>query len=145
MTSGRPLISIVTPVYNGERFLPECIESALNQTYQNWEMLIADYCSPDDTRLVIANWAQRDPRIRLISLPVNSGPAQARNAALAEAKGRWIAFLDSDDLWLPEKLARSLEFAQRHGAALHHLGGKVVAIYLKAGHTHEQVARTNFS
>jgi teichuronic acid biosynthesis glycosyltransferase TuaG len=116
------LVSIITPAYRAAAVIEQTITSVLAQTYQNWEMLIADDCSPDDTRLVIANWAQRDPRIRLISLPVNSGPAQARNAALAEAKGRWIAFLDSDDLWLPEKLARSLEFAQRHGAALVYTG-----------------------
>lgn len=116
------LVSIITPAYKAASFVSTTIESVRAQSYPHWEMLIADDCSPDDTRAVIADWARRDPRIRLIALPVNSGPAGARNAALSEARGRWIAFLDSDDLWLPEKLERSIAFAQRHGAALTYTG-----------------------
>ncbi|WP_137890906.1 glycosyltransferase family 2 protein [Ramlibacter sp. 2FC] len=116
------LVSIITPAYRAASYVSATIESVLAQSYPHWEMLIADDCSPDDTRAVIADWARRDPRIRLIALPVNSGPAGARNAALSEARGRWIAFLDSDDLWLPDKLERSIAFAERHGAALTYTG-----------------------
>lgn len=116
------LVSIITPAYKAASYVSATIESVLAQSYPHWEMLIADDCSPDDTRDVIADWTRRDPRIRLIALPANAGPAGARNAALAEARGRWIAFLDSDDLWLPQKLERSLEFARHHGAALTYTG-----------------------
>ncbi len=116
------LVSIITPAYKAAAVLPETISSVLAQTYPNWELLIADDCSPDGTRAVIEDWARRDARIRLVALPRNSGPAAARNAALSQARGRWLAFLDSDDLWLPEKLARSLAFARRHGAALVYTG-----------------------
>lgn len=116
------LVSIITPAYRAAAVLPDTIASVLAQTYPNWELLIADDCSPDGTRAVIEAWARRDARIRLIALHRNSGPAAARNAALSEARGRWIAFLDSDDLWLPEKLECSLAFARRHDAALVYTG-----------------------
>ena len=116
------LVSVITPAFIAAAYINQTIESVRSQTHENWEMLIADDCSPDDTRTVIEGWASRDARIRLIALPRNSGPAAARNVALSEARGQWIAFLDSDDLWLPEKLARSLAFARRHGAALVYTG-----------------------
>ena len=112
------LVSIVVPAYKAASFIERTIDSVLSQTYSDWEMLIADDCSPDDTRAVVAARAQRDPRIRLIALARNGGPAAARNAALAQARGRWIAFLDSDDMWLPDKLRRSLAHAKAHRAAL---------------------------
>jgi teichuronic acid biosynthesis glycosyltransferase TuaG len=116
------LVSIITPAYNASTCLPATIASVLAQTYPNWELLIADDCSLDDTRKIIAKWADKDPRIRLVALLINSGPAAARNASLSEARGRWVAFLDSDDLWLPEKLAQSIAFAQRQDAALVYTG-----------------------
>ena len=112
------LVSIITPAYNASATLPETITSVLAQTYPTWELLIADDCSTDMTCAVIDEWAGRDARIKRVALPQNSGPAGARNAALSQAQGRWVAFLDSDDLWLPEKLARSLDFARSQGAAL---------------------------
>jgi teichuronic acid biosynthesis glycosyltransferase TuaG len=112
------LVSIITPAYRCSGVVGETIRSVIAQTYPHWEMLIAEDCSPDDTRDTIRHWTSVDPRVKLIEQPTNGGPALARNAALERAQGRWIAFLDSDDLWMPEKLARSIEYAQRHKAAL---------------------------
>ncbi|MDO4334381.1 MAG: glycosyltransferase family 2 protein [Bacteroidales bacterium] len=109
------LVSIVTPTWNCGRFIAETIESVLNQTYQNWEMLIVDDCSTDNTKEVVAKY--NDPRIKYHCLEKNSGAAVARNTALRMAKGRWIAFLDSDDLWKPEKLERQLKFMVDNGYA----------------------------
>jgi teichuronic acid biosynthesis glycosyltransferase TuaG len=111
-------VSIITPAYKAAAFVEETIHSVLAQTHHDWELLIADDCSPDDTRTVVRRWAESDPRIRLIELEQNGGPAAARNASLAQASGRWIAFLDSDDLWLPTKLERAIAVARSSGAAL---------------------------
>jgi teichuronic acid biosynthesis glycosyltransferase TuaG len=112
------LVSVIVPAYKAAAFIGRTVESVIAQTYPHWEMLIADDCSPDDTRTVVAQWAQREPRVKLIALERNGGPAAARNAALQRASGRWIAFLDSDDMWLPGKLERCLAHAQAHRAAL---------------------------
>jgi teichuronic acid biosynthesis glycosyltransferase TuaG len=112
------LVSIIVPAYRAAAVVAATIESVIAQTHPHWEMLIADDCSPDNTREVVARWAERDSRVRLLALEKNGGPAAARNAGLAQARGRWIAFLDSDDLWLPTKLERSLAHARAHAAAL---------------------------
>ena len=112
------LVSIITPAFRAASFIGETIKSVIAQTYPNWEMLIAEDCSPDDTREVIRQWALVEPRVRLVAMERNGGPALARNAALELAEGRWIAFLDSDDLWLPDKLERTIAQAQAHQAAL---------------------------
>lgn len=111
------LVSIITPAFRAAEVIDETIKSVIAQTHSNWEMLIAEDCSPDNTRDVIRRWEQIDPRVRLIALERNGGPATARNAALEHASGRWFAFLDSDDLWLPQKLERTIEHAQAHHAA----------------------------
>lgn len=102
------LVSIVTPTWNCGKFIAETIESVLAQSYRNWEMLIVDDCSTDNTQEIVEKYS--DPRIKYHCLERNSGAAVARNTALRMAKGRWIAFLDSDDLWKPEKLERQLRF-----------------------------------
>lgn len=112
------LVSIITPAFRASTFIGETIKSVIAQTYPNWEMIIAEDCSPDDTREVIHQWTLVDQRIKMVTMDRNGGPALARNAALELAKGRWIAFLDSDDLWLPKKLERTIEYAQEHKAAL---------------------------
>ncbi len=112
------LVSIITPAFRAASFIGETIKSVIAQTYPNWEMLIAEDCSPDDTREVIRQWALAEPRVKLVAVERNGGPALARNAALELAEGRWIAFLDSDDLWLPDKLERTIAHAQAHQAAL---------------------------
>lgn len=110
MSGNDNLVSIITPAYKAARVISETIASVQAQSYANWEMLIVEDCGPDDTRDVVRRLAAADPRIRLIEPKRNGGPAEARNHALAQAQGRWIAFLDSDDLWLPEKLERQLAF-----------------------------------
>lgn len=109
------LVSIITPTWNCGRFIAETIESVLAQTYPNWEMLIVDDCSTDNTRDIVASF--NDPRIKYHCLESNSGAAVARNTALRMAKGRWIAFLDSDDLWKPDKLERQISFMQKSNYA----------------------------
>lgn len=112
------LVSIVTPAYRAAPYIGETIRSVQAQEYADWEMLIVDDCSPDQTADVVARHAEGDPRIRLIRQTKNGGPAVARSAALALARGRWIAFLDSDDLWLPDKLSAQLTFHRRSNAVL---------------------------
>ena len=114
----KDLVSIITPAYRVEKIVQETIDSVISQTYTNWELLVADDCSPDSTAAVVERAGGVDPRVRLIKCAVNGGPAAARNAALRQANGRWIAFLDSDDLWLPTKLSETLEFAISRNSAL---------------------------
>ncbi|MFP9136003.1 glycosyltransferase family 2 protein [Devosia sp. XGJD_8] len=115
------LVSIVTPAYKAEGYVAETIRSVQAQSYRNWEMLIVEDGSPDKTAEVVASYAETDLRIRLIR-QVNSGPAMARQKALDHAQGRYIAFLDSDDLWLPEKLATQLAFMTAQDAVLSFTG-----------------------
>ncbi|WP_339226565.1 glycosyltransferase family 2 protein [Oceanobacillus sp. FSL K6-2867] len=112
-----PLISVITPAYNAERFIGDTIDSVLNQTYSNWEMVIVDDRSTDNTTSIVEEYRKRDNRIKLIVLEENSGSAVARNTAMENAKGRYIAFLDSDDRWLPEKLDKQLRFMQNNDIA----------------------------
>lgn len=107
------LVSIIMPTWNCGQFIGQSIDSVLSQSYKNWELLIVDDCSSDDTRDVVARYD--DPRIKYHCLERNSGAAIARNTALSRARGRWIAFLDSDDLWLPRKLELQLDFMKRNG------------------------------
>ena len=98
------LVSIITPSYNSEKFISMTIDSVLRQTYRNWEMIIVDDASTDNTCTIIYDYCKKDNRIKLIRLKKNSGAAVARNRAIEKSKGKYIAFLDSDDIWLPEKL-----------------------------------------
>ena len=115
-----PLISVITPAYNAEHFIAETVRSVQAQTFDSWEMVIADDSSRDGTAAMLADICAADLRIRVIRLERGRGPAGARNAALAAARGRYICFLDSDDLWLPDKLKRQLEFMRAQGCALSH-------------------------
>lgn len=116
--SADDLVSIITPAFRAAALVGDTIQSAIAQTYPNWEMLIVDDCSPDNTAETVLQWAERDSRVKLIRHEKNGGPAAARNTAIAAAGGRWIAFLDSDDLWLPEKLERTLAHAKAHSSPL---------------------------
>jgi len=109
------LVSIVTPSYNSAKYISQTIESVLNQTYQNWEMIIVDDLSSDNSIDIISKYL--GDRIKLIQLEKNSGSAVARNRAIEEAKGRYIAFLDADDIWLPNKLEKQIEFLDRYKLA----------------------------
>lgn len=105
-----PLVSIVTPVYNAEEFLSETIKSVKNQTYSNWEMLLVDDCSKDNSPSIIKEFQETDDRIKYIKLDENSGASVSRNTGIKNAKGRFIAFIDSDDLWEPKKLEKQISF-----------------------------------
>ena len=107
------LVSIIMPSWNTGNYIAESIESVLNQTYKNWELLIVDDCSTDNTDSVVASFD--DKRIRYFKNKKNSGAALTRNRAIRKANGEWIAFLDSDDLWSPEKLEKQLKFMNDNG------------------------------
>lgn len=112
------LVSIITPAYNAAKFIEETIRSVQYQTYSNWEMLIVDDCSKDSTIAIVEAIAKTDKRIRLIKHEMNKRASGARETALKAANGRFIAFLDSDDIWLPEKLMRQLKFMEETFAPL---------------------------
>lgn len=104
------LVSIIMPSYNTAEYIMDSILSVCNQTYKNWELLIVDDCSTDTTKEIMAKI--NDPRIKIFYNERNSGAAVSRNKALREAKGQWIAFLDSDDLWMPDKLEKQIKFME---------------------------------
>ncbi len=108
------LVSIIMPSYNTARFLGETIDSVIAQTYTNWELIIVDDCSADNTDEIVGKYLV-DERVRYIKNEKNSGAAVSRNRALREAKGKWIAFLDSDDLWEPNKLEQQITFMEENG------------------------------
>lgn len=108
------LVSIITPTYNCASYIAETIRSVQAQTYTNWEMIIIDDCSADNTADVVEPFLKEDARIIYNRLETNAGAAVARNAALRKARGRWIAFLDSDDIWYPNKLEAQLEFMEKN-------------------------------
>ena len=108
------LVSIVMPSYNTAAYVEETIQSVLNQTYINWELLFVDDCSSDDTLKIMKKY-KSDSRIKIFKGKKNVGAAICRNKALREANGRWIAFLDSDDLWYPNKLEKQLNFMKENG------------------------------
>lgn len=112
-----PQVSIITPTYNCARFIAQTIESVQAQTFTDWEMIISDDCSTDDTLKVIEPYLNSDARIKYICNDKNSGAAVTRNNALRVAQGRWIAFLDSDDLWMPAKLEQQIAFMENNGYA----------------------------
>ena len=105
-----PLVSIITPVYNAERFLSDTIKSVQNQTYKNWEILLIDDCSKDNSAQIIKEFQKYDNRIKYIKLKKNSGASVSRNEGIRNAKGRFIAFVDSDDVWKPEKLEIQIKY-----------------------------------
>lgn len=107
------LVSIIMPSYNTAQYIGESIQSVIEQTYTNWELIIVDDCSTDRTDEVVKG--VQDERIRYLKNGHNSGAAVSRNKALREARGRWIAFLDSDDLWHPEKLEKQIRFMEEKG------------------------------
>jgi len=113
----KELVSIIMPTYKCGRFICKSIESVLAQTYQNWELIIVDDCSGDGTVDLVLDYKKQDSRIIIFQNASNSGAAVSRNTALRNAKGRWIAFLDSDDLWEPAKLERQIKFMEDNGYA----------------------------
>lgn len=126
------------PSYNGAEFIADSIDSIISQTYRNWELIITDDCSSDGTQDIIRDYALRDSRIRCFCFEDNRGSGATRNKCIEESRGRYIAFCDSDDRWLPDKLERQLAFMQAHDYAFTfasyytcneagHVGGIVIA------------------
>ena len=106
------LVSVIMPSYNTSQYIAQSIQSVIDQTYKNWELIIVDDCSTDNTDEIIMSFD--DDRIRYFKNESNSGAAISRNRALQEAKGKWVAFLDSDDLWLPQKLEKQIDFMEKN-------------------------------
>ena len=119
------LVSIIVPAYNTGKYIGRMIRSVQAQTYSNWELVIVDDCSTDDTRAVVESFD--DERIRYFRNERNKGAALSRNYALREARGRWIAFLDSDDIWMPEKLERQIGYMKENGYAFTYTDYRVVS------------------
>ena len=111
-------VSVITACYNSEKFIEETIKSVLSQSYVDWEMIIVDDCSSDKSIDIIQNYMKRDNRIKLIRLEVNSGAGIARNMAIKAAVGKYIAFLDSDDIWKPDKLEKQICFMKEKDCCL---------------------------
>lgn len=112
------LISIVMPAYNAAQYIEQSIESVLKQSYTNWELIIVDDCSVDDTYKIVDKLCLNEERIKLFRMNENSGVAMARNFAISMSRGKYIAFLDSDDLWLPDKLEKQLNLMQEKKAVI---------------------------
>lgn len=108
------LVSIIMPSYNTAEYIADSINSVIKQTYENWELIIVDDCSTDNTDEIVGSFL-KDSRIRYMKNERNSGAAVSRNRAIREAKGEWIAFLDSDDLWDSRKLEKQIDFMNSHG------------------------------
>ncbi|MEG1820941.1 MAG: glycosyltransferase family 2 protein, partial [Malacoplasma sp.] len=108
------IVSIIMPSFNSEATIERSIKSVLSQTFNNWELIIIDDCSTDSSHEVIQHYVDQDIRIKLICLEENSGAAAARNTGIEHAKGQFIAFLDSDDYWHPEKLEKQLKYFEQY-------------------------------
>jgi len=111
------LVSIITPSYNSSKFIEECVNSVVSQTYTNWELLIVDDCSNDNSRELLSAFAEKNKRIRLTFLDKNIGAAKTRNIAIRQARGKYIAFLDSDDFWESNKLKKQISFMVQNDIA----------------------------
>jgi len=114
-----PLVSIVMPTYNCAKYIEESVVSVIKQTYTNWELIIIDDCSTDNTEDIVKRYCEKDNRIKYFRLDVNSGAAIARNEGIKCAKGRYIAFLDSDDLWMEKSLRNKFLLWKKINIILH--------------------------
>ena len=103
-------VSIITPSYNSQKYITETIKSVQNQTYTDWEMIIVDDCSTDSTCSIVEQISETDPRVKLIKQTANAGAGAARTKGMRESTGRFIAYLDADDIWLPQKLEHQVKF-----------------------------------
>ena len=114
----QPLVSVIMPAYNAEKYIAEAIQSVISQTYTNWELFVLDDCSTDSTAEIAESFANADSRIHLIRNPQNIGVARTRNRGFDLANGEWIALLDSDDVWHSDKLEQQLAIAKETGAEI---------------------------
>lgn len=140
------------PVYNAEVFIAESIRSVMQQSFQDWELIVVDDASSDASVDLVQALCVEDERIRLIQLEQNSGAAVARNTAIESARGRYIAFLDGDDLWLPHKLERQLTFMLETGTAFSYsayerideAGGCLTTIGVPESLRYQELLQTNY-
>jgi teichuronic acid biosynthesis glycosyltransferase TuaG len=116
------LVSIIMPCYNAEAFVGEAIASVVHQTWQNWELLVIDDGSRDASLQVVSEWARKDSRVQSMPNPQNMGVSKTRNRGIGLAKGQWIAFLDSDDVWRKDKLEQQLKLAEATGSLFLYTG-----------------------
>lgn len=123
----KDLVSVITPVYNCEKYIEDTIESVISQTYNNWEMILIDDLSRDKSCEIIKKYCEKDSRIKLIKLDKNGGAANARNKGMDLAKGRFIAFLDGDDTWVSEKLEVQVEIMKKNNSAISYSNYEVIA------------------
>lgn len=114
--SFEPLVSVIMPAYNCERFIEAAITSVVNQTYDNWELIIIDDGSTDSTCSIAESFSNEDKRIRIVKNPINMGVAKTRNRGFDLANGDYIALLDSDDLWCNDKLDKQIDLAEKTAA-----------------------------
>ena len=122
----KPIVSIITPCYNSEKFISETIMSIQKQTFEDWELIITDDCSTDSSVDLINSFASADNRIKLYCLNANQGPGVARNNSINKSNGRYIAFCDSDDQWKPTKLKKQLEFMKTHKLAFTYASYEII-------------------
>lgn len=140
------LVSVITPTYNCAAFIGETIESVLAQTYTDWEMVIVDDCSNDNTEEIVRGYAERDQRIKYYCLENNSGAAVARTMAMSLAEGNYMAFLDSDDLWMPDKLKKQVTFMKKNQIAFSCTAYEQIGEDGKSlGRTIKTIPRTNYN
>lgn len=114
MSESVPRVSVILPVYNTEKYVAEAIESILNQTYTNLELIIINDCSTDRTPEIISEYVQNDPRVRVINNPTNKGPAASRNSGINNSQGEYIALMDADDISHPDRLSKQVAFLDKH-------------------------------
>ena len=114
----KSLVSIITPMYNSGKFIKYTIESVLNQTYDYWEMLIIDDCSTDNGPEIVKQYMEKDSRIKYIRVETNQGVSNARNIGLSQMQGKFIAFLDSDDIWEKNKLEKQISFMKKNNCVI---------------------------
>lgn len=126
MSENNSLVSIIMPAYNSEKYIGKAIESVLAQTYNNWELIVIDDASKDNTLDIINDYRKKDSRIKLFQNKVNTGVSATRNIGIELASGDWIAFLDSDDIWLPYKLEKQMKYAELYGAEFLFTGASFV-------------------
>lgn len=112
-----PLVSVIMPAYNSEKYIADAIDSVLAQTYRNFELILINDCSADSTLDIMNNYAQKDSRITVVSNEVNSGVSFSRNRTIRMSEGEYVAFLDSDDIWAPEKLEKQISLANSNPQA----------------------------
>lgn len=118
----KDLVSIIIPVYNAEKFLYNTISTVLNQTYSNWELILVNDCSTDSSVKIIKEYVKKDKRIKLVNNKTNSKAAISRNNGIKKAKGKYICFLDADDLWDKEKLEKQINFMKKNNCAFSFTG-----------------------